>query len=214
MGFPYFFNFRVEKKEGADYRDFMKTLALLATLLSLPSCAYQLGHSTRSLPEGHKTVFIEMFKNSSPELGAEASFTQALIHELQRSGFAVVTSKDAADLIIEGTLINIFSNDSSPISRFFTADHGAGTSRPYNATLFRSFDLNVQADLKAIRARDQKLIWQTSLNGRKTYRGSELTKQGVRSSNVLYNQSRRAQTIKLIAQEMMQEAFDRFTETF
>lgn len=192
----------------------MKILVLLAALLSLPRCAYQLGHSTRSLPEGHKTIFIEMFKNNSAEVGAEASFTQALMQELQRSGFAVVTSKDAAELIIKGTLLSIYSNDSSPIPRFFTADHSAGTSRAYNATLFRSFDLNVQANLKAIRARDQKLIWQTSLNGRKTYRGSELTKQGVRSSNVLYNQSRRAQTVKLIAQEMMQEAFDRFTETF
>ena len=134
--------------------------------------------------------------------------------ELQRSGFAVVTSKDAAELIIEGTLLNVYSNDSAPIQQFYSADHVAGTSRRYEATLFRQFDLNVLMNIQAIRARDQKVIWQTSLSGTKTYRGSELTKQGVRSSNVLYNQSRRAQTIKLIAQEMMQEAFDRFTETF
>jgi hypothetical protein len=159
-------------------------------------------------------VYIQMFENRSAEVGAEASFTQALTRELQRSGFAIVSTKEAADLVLSGTILNVFSVDGAPITRFFEEDHAAGTSRRFEATLFRQFNLSVQASLKATRSRDDQVIWQTNLRGQKSYRGAEVTRQGARSSNVLYNQSRRAQTVKLIAQEMMEEAFDRLTENF
>lgn len=198
----------------------MKLFFILPFAL-LCSCAYNFGHGHRSLPGGHKTVFVKMFTNQSKEVGAEAAFTQALSRELQRSGFVSVTSIDRAEVVLEGAILRISSSGggqnppSEPI--FFEENNGnnpTGTLTPIEATYFQVYNLNAVISLKAVRSRDEQVIWQTTLNGARSYRGALLTKQGVRSSNVLYNQSRRKQTIKLIAKEVMQEAFDRLTENF
>lgn len=192
----------------------MKLLSL-ALLISLSSCAYHFGHGNRSLPGGHKTVYVEIFENKSKEVGAEASFTQALNKELVRSGFSVVTSPNMAELVLKGSILRVTNYDGGQIQNFYAEDH-ANKTAPVKlpATYFTSYAMSVMTNLKAVRSRDQKVIWQANLAGYKNYLGASLTKQGIRSSNVLYNQSRRKQTMKLIAQELMQEAFDRLTEKF
>jgi hypothetical protein len=188
-------------------------LILMVHLTLLSSCAYHFGHGNQSLPEGSKTVFVEVFENKSKELGAEGFFTQALNRQLERSGFSVVTSADRAEIIFKGSILSVISLDGAPQQEFYNENNGkVGDKLP--TTYFRNYALRVLTNLKAVRSRDQKVVWQTDLNGYKDYQGSYLTKQGVRSSNVLYNHSRRKQTMKLLAQEMMKEAFDRLTENF
>ena len=68
--------------------------------------------------------------------------------------------------------------------------------------------------LKLVTAADNKRVWQTTLRGQQDYRGPLLKNFGVRSSNPLYNQSAREQTLSLIAKDMMNDAFDRMTENF
>lgn len=199
-------------------------LILPLLLLSLSSCGYNWGHKGRQLPGGHKTVYIETFKNRSEDVGAEAAFTKALMRELERSGFAIVTSKNAAELMITGEIIstNVVSAGSEPgfVSQNYVSDTDTvqdetlNTHTNYNASFFTIFILSATANIRAVRLRDQQVLWRTNISGSRTYRGSRLKKQGLRSSNVLYNHSRRKQTMELIANNMMSEAFDRLTENF
>ncbi len=191
----------------------MKLYLCLLPLLCL-SCAYQFGHGNRTLPGGHKTIFVEMFENQSSEVGAEAAFTQALKEELQRSGLLLVTTKEAAEVILEGAIISVESANSGSEPGFVSINKETNLPETYLASYFTNYSLRVSTNLKLIRSRDKHVIWQTNVLGNKAYRGSLLKKQGLRSSNVLYNQSRRQQTMKLVAQDMMQEAFDRLTESF
>ena len=155
-----------------------------------------------------------MFENQSQEVGAETYFTQALINELQRSGFIIVTDKSSAEVVINGTILGVLNTGAGSFSTFYKTDHIAKKSAPYSASMFTEYLLTVSANIRANRTRDDKMIWQTFLRNQKNYRGPRLKKDGLRSSNPLYNQSTKKQTIKLIANEMMSEAFDRLTENF
>ncbi len=180
----------------------------------LASCGYNWGPGKRSLPGGYKNVFIEIFKNSTNELGAEFSFTQALKKEMERSGFVNVTQKEKAELIITGHIINITNLDSGSQPTFFQVNYETRQALPYKAPMFTIYKMQVNTNIKVIQASDKKVLWQTMIRGEKTYRGSQLNRQGVRSSNILYNESRRKQTMRKIAQDMMEEAFDLLVENF
>ena len=190
--------------------------------LYLSGCAYTWGHKNRGIPGGYKTVYVKMFENRTSDVGVEAGFTQALMVELERAGFIAVTSKNAAELILEGTVLNITSNPGSITVPFRQVNHVGSAQQCENADGICTYDapyadlyiLNVSANLRAVRAVDKSVVWQTSISRSKNFRGALLTRQGVRSSNVLYNQSRKKQTIQLIAKDMMREAFDRLTENF
>lgn len=181
---------------------------------TLTSCGYNWGPGNRSLPGGHKNVFVEIFKNSTDEIGAEFSFTQALKRELEQSGFVNITPKDRADLIITGHIINVTSLDSGSQPTFFKVNYETRQAQPYRAPLFTIYKMQVRTNIKVIQADNKKVLWQTLVKGEKTYRGSQLTQQGIRSSNVLYNESRRKKTMKTIAKGMMEEAFDLLVENF
>lgn len=189
-------------------------LLVFSLLLGFSACSYKLGHEDRSIPGGHKTVFVNMFENQSQEVGAEAFFTNALINELQRSGFILVTEKDSAEVVIDGLILNVQNSGSVSIPTFYEVDHLNNQAKSFRASMFTEYLLSVSANLKVKRTRDSKVIWQTYLKSQKGYRGPLLKKDGLRSSNPLYNQSTKTQTMKLLAKEMMEEAFDRLTENF
>lgn len=197
----------------------MRVFVILPLLL-LSHCGYNWGHQTRSLPGDHTTVYVELFKNPTKEIGLEAQFSQALIHELERSGFASVSSKDAAEIIIKGDILSAtVTGQGADSSNFITKDYSSAdltkrSSETYTASYFTAYVVQVAVNLRAIRSRDKQMIWQTTLSGSKGFQASRLKRQGLRSSNVLYNEARKKQTIKLVAKEMMSDAFDRLTENF
>ncbi len=196
----------------------MRILSLLV-LLGLSHCGYNWGHQTRDLPGGHKTVYVELFDNPTKELGLEADFAHALTQELERSGFAIVTNRDSAELIIKGDIlsVDIVGKGSDPnfVSKDFSGNTIATrTATPYSASFFTAYSINIAVNLRAVRSRDKQLVWQSTFSGSEAFQSARLKRQGVRSSNVLYNEARKKQTIKLIAQQMMSDAFDRLTENF
>ena len=183
-------------------------LITLLFLLASSSCAYNWGHGSRSLPKGYKSVFVEIFDNRTQEVGLEIDFTNALIKEIERSCIAIVTDKNSAELIISGTILSVTytgSASSTGVDAF-----------PDNSTasLFTNYVFRAMASLKARRSSDDEVIWSTNVDGTTNYQSSNLTQAGLRSSNPLYNQSSRKRTTKLVAKDMMTEAFDRLTETF
>lgn len=191
---------------------FHPSILIICCLLS--SCGYNWGPGSRSLPGGYKKVFVEIFKNRTYELGAEFDFTQALKTKLEQSGFIKVTKKKEAEIIITGDIINVTNLDSGSQPTFFKVDYERKQAYPYKAPMFTIYKMEISANIKVTRANDKKVLWQSLVKGGKTYRGSLLTRQGLRSSNVLYNKSRREQTIKIIAEDMMEEAFDLMAEDF
>lgn len=183
-------------------------LIMLNLLLLSSSCAYNWGHGSRALPNGYKSVFVEIFDNRTQEVGVEIDFTNALIKEIERSGFAVVTDKSSAELILSGTILSVTYTGSAS-----STGSDAFPDNP-TASLFKNYVFRAMTSLKARRSSDDKVIWSTNVDGSTSYQSSNLTQAGLRASNPLYNQSSRKQTAKLVAKDMMTEAFDRLTETF
>ena len=186
----------------------MKIIAL-GLFLTLSACGYNIGHYNRTLPKGYKTIFIEMFENRSPEVTSEAHFTNALIKEFHRSGFVLVRDKSAAEVIVKGTVMSVTS-----LGRNSTVNFRNLAGNAYDATLFTQYGVDAVVHLKLLQAIDEKVLWQTTLRSQKNYYAPILTQSGVRSSNPLYNNSARMRTIASVAQQMMNEAFDRMTENF
>ncbi|MCB0378988.1 MAG: LptE family protein [Bdellovibrionales bacterium] len=190
-------------------------LIALSLLLSLCQCGYNWGRGERKLPGEHHTVFVAMFENRSTAVGAEADFTQAMIQELERSGFAVVAKKEAAEIIISGTIINVGVSGRASIGTFSSVDNLNKTAHSnFDASMFLDFVLSVDANILVTRTKDDKMIWQTFISRQRPYQGPRLKKDGLRSSNPLYNQSAKKNAVRLIAKDMMAEAFDRMTENF
>lgn len=188
-------------------------------LFGLCQCGYNWGHGSRELPGGHKTVYIELFQNPTQELGLELQFAKALTQELERSGFALVSKKDVAELIIQGDVINAEVRGGLSNPKFEAKDYSGNSaatrsSIEYSASYFTSSSIRISVNLRAIRSRDKQLIWQTTVSGADSFQSARLKLQGIRSSNVLYNEARKKETIKLIAERMMSDAFDRMTENF
>jgi hypothetical protein len=83
-------------------RFFLPVLALVAMLLN--GCAgYQLGSM---LPKDIKTVYVPTFINKTKEPLLENETTQKAIQEVQRDGSLKITTKEAADSILEVTLVD------------------------------------------------------------------------------------------------------------
>jgi predicted ABC-type ATPase len=65
------------------------------------------GYSNASLyPEGVGTVYVEMFNNQSFRRGIEYELTDALAKRIEsRTPYKVVTSRDRADTVISGQIV-------------------------------------------------------------------------------------------------------------
>jgi len=196
-------------KPSAEFYAFSLRSLCVLLFLGVQSCGYNWGHYNRALPEGYKTVFVDVFDNKSQEPVAEILFTNAIIKELQRSGFVLVRDKSRAEVVLKGTVMTVAFAGLNSTTSFSDAQNQA-----FRSSLFTQYQVNIASNLKLYRAIDNKMLWQTTVRGGKTYFGPRLTNAGLRSSNPLYNQSARKRTMKVVAQEMMNEAFDRMTETF
>ena len=185
-------------------------LYLFTAFLFLSSCGYNWGHYNRSLPGGYKTIYVQQFDNTSKEVGIEGFFTNAMIREFQRSGFTVVTDKNSAELILHGTISSVDYIGSRSRTDFPTTRSGV----IFNSSLFTQYRVHVLSNLKVTKSIDNTVVWQTTLQGDKHFQGPQLFESGLRASNPLYGQSVREQTLKLVAKEMMNDAFDQLTENF
>lgn len=174
--------------------------------ISLSSCAYNWGFGERTLPGGYKELAVPMFENFSPEVGLEENFTSALIESFQQSRAALIQSKGRAPLLLKGRVSAV------DITR------GLGASRtgslPSRAVLSTGYLLTVRASLELIRQSDQKVIWSGDFSKSKTYLAPRIGTPLVNSANALYNDSKKKETLRELAKEMMSEAHDRMTEGF
>lgn len=188
----------------------MKTLLPFCFLagIFLSSCAYHVGVRDRKFPGGYEYVAVPVFKNLTQETGTEVYFTNALITELERSKIVDVSDKSAAQVTLEGTINSITY---TPSSQTRAAD---ARYLPEGTVLTTEYYVNVDVNLVAKRNSDQKVIWESKFQSRRSYTAPRIGIRSLNSANALYNHSARYQNIQAMATDMMTEAHDRLTENF
>ena len=179
-------------------------LGLMVLSLLLSSCAYKFSAQDRILPGDVERVAVPIFKNNTHEAGVEVPFTNALVRELERSRVVRVVPENMAQARLEGEITDIVYESTG----FRTRGLPAGSSLSIGYRVY----LTVQ-----LRLRDQKTgksLWSGQFLGERSYRAPGLTLEGLNSSNALYNQSARQQTIEELAKDLMLQAHTQLTENF
>jgi len=185
-------------------------LPFFCIALSLSSCSYNWGHQGKKLPGDMKVVAVNFFENQTPEVGVEEIFTNTLIKELRRSGLLSVKGEANADGYFQGKILDLSTRGSATTSGFENAD---GTPIP-GAALHTVWTINCTIEISLYSLPERKRVWTSTFRQRSSYRGPSLKKFGLRSSNALYNQSLKEQNVRALASELIEEAFDKMTETY
>lgn len=129
------------------------TLFLLLTFL-LTGCGYHLAGRGASLPEGIKSLHIELVKNRTSEPFLENGLTDSVVSEFARGrALEVASSPEKADVILSGVITGYSTR---PISY----------DRNDNITEYRS-RLNAAFTLK--RTGDGKVLWKGELSWEEEY---------------------------------------------
>jgi len=194
-----------------DYFQSVKLNPLLLALLIvgsglISSCAYKWGFGERALPGGYKELAIPLFENQSSEVGLEVDFTRALIDRFNRSQVADVKEKDRAPVYLKGKILSI------DVTRGLGAS--SITKLPERAVLSSAYVVSVTSELALYRESDQKLLWSSNFVRSKSYSAPRIGTPVVNSANATYNVSQRRETLRILAEESMQEAHDQMTESF
>lgn len=189
---------------------FLLLFMLTPVFAALTSCAgYRMGDSDRQIPGGYRTVAIPVFANKSMEAGIEAYFTNALIREFERGRVGRVTSKSEAQTTLEGSIDNVNYVVTNQVSK----EQGGGFL-PDKIILNTEYRILLTATLKLRRNSDQKILWEGSFNGERSYLAPQIGQEGINSADAVYNQSARYQNIEAMASYLMNEAHNRITENF
>ncbi len=189
---------------------FRLALSALIAIGSLSGCAYRLGDADRQIPGGYRTIAIPMFQNKTMEAGIETYFTNAVVREFERGRVGRVVSKDEAQTTLEGSIDSITYRVSSQIESGDPATLGL----PRNTILNTNYQIVLITTIRVRRNSDQKVLWEGSFNGERSYLAPRIGAEGVNTANSLYNQSARNQNISAMAADLMVEAHNRITENF
>ncbi len=181
-------------------------LAASSISASISGCAYHFSSQYRRLPGGYDRIAVPMFKNITAETGIETFFTSAMIEELQRDQFSKVVTKEDAQVILEGTLASVEFAQGGALSDTKLTDR-----KVYLVSEYRAY-VTVSMSLK--RVSDQKLLWQGNFQGEKQYPAPQITTEGLDTANPNYNHSARLQNLKILARDVMTQAYINLTETF
>lgn len=165
-----------------------------------------MGYQEQALPEQHKTVAIPLFHNKTHEPGVEKDFTTALVRQFAKSQAAQVVPRSSASVFLEGSIQKV---QYKPVSfrDFFDSNRD-------RRSLSSSYDVIVHLNLKLIRKKDGKIIWERTLKEESSYRAPQIGIQEINSANALYNHQARLKSLRNIAEMMMVRAHDLMVEEF
>jgi len=183
---------------------------LLLTTSVMSSCAYQLSTKIESLPGGVRKIQIPIFKNASTEPGAEVFFTNALKQEALRSSVVRLQNDESdAEAVLQGTLtkIDIIAEDS-------VMESENNPYLPKRNVLANQYKVTAYVDLVLKKRGTTTVLWRGNFTQTKNFPAAAITLPVINSSNALYNQSAKRQTLDALSKEMMQAGFDRMIENF
>jgi hypothetical protein len=191
-------------------KHFFTFLILGLTTSVISSCAYNLSTKHESLPGNVTRVQIPIFKNLTAEPGAEVFFTNSLKLEALRSRVTKVENEEAnAEAILQGTLatIDVIADES-----VMQAENNPYL--PKRNVLAVIYHVTVSVDLVLKRKGTNTVLWSGNFKQTKNFPAAQITLPVINSSNSLYNQSAKRQTLDALSKEMMQAGFDRMVEDF
>lgn len=173
-------------------------------------CAYRVGDFDRQIPGGYNTIAIPVFQNKTMEAGIETYFTNAVVREFERGRVGRVTSKAEAQTTLEGSIDSIDYKVTSQTE----AKPPNPLGLPGGTILNTEYRIVLITTIRVRRNSDQKVLWEGSFNGERSYLAPRIGAAAVNSANAIYNQSARNQSIANIANDLMVEAHNRITENF
>jgi hypothetical protein len=209
-------------------------LALAAIITGVTGCAsYHFGQHKRALPGGYDRVAIPLFSNKTQEVGIETYFTESLRMEFERSRLAKVTSKNDAQVILEGAIVvtgytggvAITGGDQTskeirtpyPIT-LPPSGSGAATENtnplPQGTFLNKEYYTTVTVRIVARKVSDSSVLWEGDFSSQRQFFAPLIGTPGLNTANPLYINTSRQETVARIAKDLMSEAHDRLTENF
>jgi hypothetical protein len=183
-------------------------IAILFALTTIAGCAYRFSAHDRRLPGGYDRIAVPMFKNFTQETAVETFFTSAMIEEFQRDQFTKVVTKEDAQVILEAEIKEIQYTQGALV------EHKLKDPKDRTVYLVSDYRIYVTVDMRLKRASDQKLLWQGSFQGEKQYPAPQVTTEGLDTANPNYNHSVQLQNIKILAKDVMTQAYTNLTENF
>ena len=176
-------------------------------------CAYKLSTNLNNMPGQVKRVQIPLFQNKSIEPQVEVFFTNSLKDEALKSRLVKIENElQEADAVLKGTITNIdvLANDS-----VVEADKNTeAIYMPRGTILAKEYKVTVDVQLQLRKVSNNEILWSGTFRQFKNYSAPQITLPSLNTSNSLYNQSAKRQTLESLAKEMMQGAFDRMLENF
>lgn len=124
--------------------------ALLVALL-LPGCGYHVGPIKPTTMKKFNKIAVRPFKNDSLEPRMSSLMANALIKQIQQDGTYEVTDEGRADVIIEGTVLEI--------------ERRPARSLRGNVLQTREYVLNLRGRYRTTNARTGALIEERSVTG-------------------------------------------------
>ena len=185
----------------------MLKVAIIVLFLTFAGCAYRFSGHDRRLPGGYDRISVPMFKNLTQETDVETYFTTAILEELQRDPFSKIVSKEEAQVVLEGSLNNVqFVQEA--------AEERAVPGQERKVFLVGGYRIFVTVAMQLKRVSDQKLLWSGTFGGEKQYPAPQVTAEGLDTANPNYNHSARLQNLKILAKDVMTQAYINLTENF
>ena len=177
----------------------------------LMGCAYHMGPQGRKIPGGYSLVAVPMFKNKTKTVGMEAFFTRAMIEEIEQSRLGQITDKEESQVIVEGVLDSVEVIKGSEIS----SDSGGSFQKlPEGTTLAKEYRVVVRSKVSLRKTSDMSVIWEGIFSGERRYPAAIVTQQVINTVNPLYNHNAQVQSIRILAKDIMSEAYAQMTENF
>src|SRR5207247_5759893 len=78
--------------------------APLTAVLALAACGYHLAGTGTTIPQGARSIRIEVFRNHTREAGLDVRLHRAVEDEFRRQGTLRVVTEGDADLVLSGTI--------------------------------------------------------------------------------------------------------------
>jgi outer membrane lipopolysaccharide assembly protein LptE/RlpB len=115
---------RAKQTRSARSSLFVRSIAIAALALVLPSCGYHVSGTAPALPAEWKSIAIPAFKNDTTQYRIEQRFTSAVIRQfLERTKYRIIQNPEDADAILHGEVVSL---EASPV--LFNATTGQVTS--------------------------------------------------------------------------------------
>ena len=136
---------------------FLRFTLVALSALFLTACAYRLG-PVNGQPAGARAVTVKIFQNQTYEPRLSESVAFALRRKLQQDGTYRLDTKNAGDIILDGTITRF---DRTPLS-----------FDPSDILTARDYALSISAEIIATERTSGKVVLQKTFYGKTTVRAT------------------------------------------